>query len=70
MRHRRRNPADDEYEILSSSTLKGIVLFGGVLVAAFVALRMYEKEKSQDKSPVAGLIRIPIQLPNNVVKKT
>lgn len=67
----RYNPADDveEYELLSGSTLKGVILFGGVLVAGFVALRLYEKERAKDSTQSPRMIKIPIQLPNNVVKK-
>lgn len=70
MKRRRKNPAEvEQYEILSSSTLKGIVLLGGVLMAAVVALRLYEKERSRDVASVPGIVRIPVQLPKNVVKK-
>lgn len=70
MRKHRRNPADEQYEILGSDTLKGIVLFGGVLIAAAVAYRVYRSAKSRDVVSGPGIIKIPIQIPNVAKQKT
>lgn len=66
MKRRRYNPDVEQYELLSGNSLKGIVLFGGVVVAGIVALKLYQKAKAHDVVQQAKVIRIPVTLPQPV----
>ncbi len=64
---RRKNPADvQQYELLSGDALKGVILFGGVVIAGIVALKLYQKAKSHDVVQQAKVIKIPVMLPQPV----
>lgn len=57
---------DDDEPILGTSTLRGILLLGGVAAVAYVAYQFWYKQRALEMSSPAKrtpVIRVPIQLP-------
>lgn len=55
----------EEEELLSTSTLRGILLLGGVASVAYIAFEFWMAQRAVDAvAPQRpGLIRVPISLP-------
>lgn len=56
---------EDEDSLLGTSTLRGILLLGGVVTVAFLAWKYWRGIKKSDTSAARrpALVRIPVQLP-------
>lgn len=57
---------EDDEPILGTSTLRGILLLGGVAAVAYIAYEFWYKQRSLEMStptPKPAVIRVPIQLP-------
>lgn len=59
----------DEDELIDSSTIRGIVLFGGVALAAWLAFRYYQSVKANEVIALPQQIKIPVELPGRKVPK-
>lgn len=55
--------------LLGTSTLRGILLLGGVGVVAFLAYKFWKRQKSGEVPPRASTIRVPVNLPLPKQKK-
>ncbi len=63
--------AAHEDEILSTSTLRGILLLGGVASVAYLAYEFWYKQRAVERAlpKKPRVIRIPIELPIQNTKK-
>lgn len=55
--------------LLSSSSLRGLILLGGVVTVAFVAYKLWKQQKANDPAARSGTVRVPIELPLHKPKK-
>ncbi len=63
---------EESSELLTDSTLRGILLVGGLAMAGYVAYKIWLQQKSQDSThpEISKPIRVPIELPiRNTAKK-
>lgn len=62
---------EEDDPILGTSTLRGILLLGGVAAVAYLAYQFWYKQRAAElSSPVhRNVVRIPIQLPISPVRK-
>lgn len=59
------NDATQDEPFLGTSTLRGILLLGGVVAVAYVSFKLWKKQKAVEASlpQKQNLIRIPIAAP-------
>lgn len=59
------NAAEEQDELLGTSTLRGILLLGGVSVVAYLAWKYWKRTRVADLSSPhkTQVVRIPIELP-------
>lgn len=57
--------------LLGTSTLRGLLLLGGVAAVAYIAYQFYKKSKMAEAfaPQVARTIRVPVELPIPPAKK-
>ncbi len=62
---------EEEDSLLNASTLRGILLLGGVAAVGFIAWKYWRTLKSSEveKPAAARIVRVPIELPLDVKKK-
>lgn len=54
---------DDENQIIGTSTIRGVVLLGGVALVAYLAFRYWMKIKASEQPAFQMPISIPVELP-------
>ncbi len=63
------NAAEQEDSLLGTSTIRGILLLGGVAVTGFFAWKYWRNVKTSTPPPKPRIIRIPVELPIQQEKK-
>jgi len=64
------NDAAEDDPILGTSTLRGILLLGGVAVVAYIAYTMWKNQKAVEMSlsHTPNIVRVPIALAQTQTK--
>lgn len=52
-----------DFELASSSTIKGISLIGVVAFTAYIGYKFWNKSRSTEASPIARKVVVPVNLP-------
>ena len=62
---------DESDQLLNDSTLRGILLLGGVVAAAYIGYKIYLHQRTIDAANPIGqrIIRVPIELPIRQIAK-
>ncbi len=53
----------DDEPLIGASTVRGVLMLGGVATVAYIAFRYWQKVKAEQTNKPAHTIQIPVELP-------